>query len=78
MLLPLSSDEFLAIFNSGGIDMVQSIEANIRTGVFVEAINKYVVQNKIDYVYGVDNSQMEFVSRYWEDSETAYVPLFTA
>jgi hypothetical protein len=75
MLLPLSGDEFLAIFNRGAIDMVRSIEANIRTGVFVEGINKYVVQHKIDYVYGIDDSQMAFVSRYW-DRESAYVPLF--
>lgn len=73
VLLPLSSDEFLTIFNRGAIDMVRSIEANIRTGVFVEAINKYVVQHKIDYVYGVDDSQLEFVSRHWD---AAYVPLF--
>lgn len=78
MLLPLSGDEFLAIFNHGGIDMVRSIEANIRTGVFVEGINRYVVQHKIDYVYGVDDSQTEFVSRYWEARESAYVPLFPA
>lgn len=77
MLLPLSRDEFLAIFNRGAIDMVRSIEANIRTGVFIEGINKYVVQHKIDYVYGVDDSQTAFVSRYW-DRDSAYVPLFRA
>jgi len=75
MLLPLSGDAFLALFNRGAIDMVRSIEANIRMGVFVEGINKYVVQHKIDYVYGIDDRQMAFVSRYW-DRESAYVPLF--
>jgi hypothetical protein len=76
MLLPLSSTEFLAIFNRGAIDMVRSIELNIRDGVFVPAMNKYVVQHKIDYVYAVDDSQMDFVKRYWAVSETDYVPLF--
>lgn len=37
-----------------------------------------MVQHKIDYVYGVDDSQTEFVSRYWEARESAYVTLFPA
>ena len=32
----------------------------------------------LTYVYGVDRSQTEFVSRYWEARESAYVPLFPA
>jgi hypothetical protein len=76
MLLPLSSAEFLAIFNRGAIDMVRSIEMNIRDGVFVPAMNKYVVQHKIDYVYAIDDSQMDLVARYWAVSESAHVPLF--
>lgn len=70
-LLPLSKFEFLAIFNKNGpIDMKRSIEANIRDKVFVEAMNKYVVRHKIDYVYASDDSQMPFVARYWMVSET--------
>jgi hypothetical protein len=65
-LLPISTDEFLVIFNHGLVDMVRSIELNIRDGVFVEAMNKYVVRHKIDYVYGVDDSQIDFVKRHWE------------
>lgn len=76
MLLPLSSNEFLAIFNRGTIDMMRSIDVNIRDGVFVPAMNKYVVQHKIDYVYAIDDSQMDFVARYWAVSATAHVPLF--
>lgn len=64
-LLPLSPTEFLAIFNDGVIDMRRSIERNIADGVFIEAMNKYVVQHKIDYVYGVQPEQMDFVRRYW-------------
>ena len=50
--------------------------ANILWGLLFVGINKYVVQHKIDYVYGVDDSQTAFVSRYW-DRDSAYVPLFT-
>jgi len=70
MLLALSPVEFLAIFNLGSIDMKRSIELNIRDGVFVEAMNKFVVRHKLDYVYGVDDSQMDFVRRHWAISET--------
>ena len=75
-LLPLSSTEFLAVFNRGTVDMIRSIDLNIRDGVFVPAMNKYVVQHKIDYVYAIDDSQMDFVRRYWSVSETDHVPLF--
>jgi Protein of unknown function (DUF4238) len=70
-ILPISTNEFLVIFNRGLVDMVRSIELNIRDGVFVEAMNKYVIQNKIDYVYGVQEEQMDFVKRYWAVSEVA-------
>jgi hypothetical protein len=76
LILPLSAMEFLAIFNRGAIDMVRSIELNIRDGVFVPAMNKYVVQHKIDYVYAGDDSQMDFVARYWAVSDVNYTPLF--
>ncbi len=66
LMLPLSPTEFFVAFNNGGtIDMVRSIEANIRSGVFVEAMNKYVVRQKIKYVYGIDNRQMACVARHW-------------
>lgn len=68
-LLPLTSTEFLAIFNRGIIDMKRSIELNIRDRVFIEAMNKYVVSHKIDFVYAADDSQMTFVSSAWATSD---------
>lgn len=69
-ILPTATDAFLVIFNHGQIDMARSIERNIRDGVFVEAMNRYVVQHKIDYVYGIDDSHLDFVKRYWAVTET--------
>jgi hypothetical protein len=69
-ILPTAPDEFLVIFNHGDIDMVRSIEANLRDGVFIEAMNKYVVRHRIDYVYAADDSQRDVVRRYWAVSET--------
>jgi hypothetical protein len=65
LILPLSPKEFFVAFNHGRIDMTKAIEANIQAGIFVEAINRYVVQNKIEFVYGSDDSQKPFVARYW-------------
>jgi hypothetical protein len=68
-ILPLSQNEFFVAFNHGRIDMVRSIDENIRSGRFVEAINRYVVQSKIEFVYGIDDSQWAFVARHWAVSE---------
>jgi hypothetical protein len=69
LILPLSRNEFFVAFNRGKIDMLKSIDANIQSGVFVAAMNQYVVQHKIEFVYGIDDSQMEFVARHWAVSE---------
>jgi hypothetical protein len=40
-------------------------------------MNKYVVEHRIEYVYGVDDSLMAFVARYWGISEAPYFPSLT-
>ncbi len=69
LILPLSSCEFFVAFNQGKIDMTKSIDENIQSGHFVDAINRYVVQSKIEFVYGNDDSQKQFVARHWAISE---------
>jgi hypothetical protein len=69
LILPLSPNEFFVAFNHGRIDMVKSIDTNIQSGIFVEEINRYVVQSKIEFVYGIDYSQQAFVARHWMVSE---------
>jgi hypothetical protein len=65
IILPLSPSEFFVAFNNGPIDMQASIDENIRTGVFIEAMNKFVVRNKIEFVYGADDTAKHFVEQYW-------------
>jgi hypothetical protein len=65
LILPLSPREFFVAFNQGKIDMMKSIDENIQSGHFVDAINRYVVQSKIEFVYGNDDSQKQFVARHW-------------
>ena len=76
LLLPLSAFEFLAIYNRGG-SMRASIERSIIDGTFVEAMNKYLVRHKIDFVYADSADQTAFVARHWCVTETAYVSLLT-
>lgn len=71
LMLPISPTEFFVAFNNGPIDMMGWITHSIQHGSFVEGMNKYVVQHKIDFVYGVDASQMEFVKRYWALADAA-------
>jgi hypothetical protein len=52
-------------FNLGKIDMKKAISVSVATGRFVRSMNKYVVEHRIEYVYGVDDSLMAFVARYW-------------
>jgi hypothetical protein len=40
-------------------------------------MNKYVVEHRIDYVYGVDDSLLEFVARHWRVSEAPHFPSLT-
>jgi len=74
LILPLSTAEFFVAFNLGKLDMKKEISESVATGRFVRAMNKYVVEHRIDYVYGVDDSLMAFVARYWGVSESPYFP----
>ena len=72
LMLPLSPDEFFVAYNQNGIgeiDMRRSIDQNIRSGVFIEAMNRYTVQHRHNYVYGKDASQFHYVARHWMVSE---------
>ena len=53
----------------------KKISESLATGEFVRvAMNKYVIEHRIDYVYSVDDSLMAFVARYWGISEAPYFP----
>ena len=77
LILPLSTNEFFVAYNLGKIDMKEKISELVATGRFVRSMNKYVVEHRIDYVYGVDSSMMAFVARYWGTSEAPYFPSLT-
>jgi Protein of unknown function (DUF4238) len=77
LILPLSTNEFFVAYNLGKIDMKEEISEAVATGRFVRAMNKFVVEHRIDYVYGVDDSLMEFVARHWGISEAPYFPSLT-
>jgi hypothetical protein len=40
-------------------------------------MNKYVVEHRIDYVYGANDSLLPFVARYWGVSKAPYFPSLT-
>ena len=65
LILPLSATEFFVAYNQGKIDMKAKINSSIQTGKFVEEMNRYVIQQKIDFVYARDDSQKDFVARNW-------------
>ena len=75
-ILPLSADECFIAFNNSNVDMIRLIEENIRTGNFVNGVNKYVVAQKIDAVYGATPSLMPLVARHFCISEEPYMPGF--
>ena len=77
LILPLSTNEFFVAYNLGKIDMKEEISEAVATGRFVRSMNKYVVEHRIDYVYGGDDSLMTFVARYWGISEAPYFPSLT-
>jgi hypothetical protein len=77
LILPLSTNEFFVAYNLGKIDMKEEISKSVATGRFVRSMNKYVVEHRIDYVYGIDDSLMEFVARHWGVSEEPYFPSLT-
>ena len=74
LILPLSTNEFFVAYNLGKVDMKKAISDSVATGRFVRAMNKYVVEHRIDYVYGVDDSLMAFVAQHWGISEAPYFP----
>jgi hypothetical protein len=74
LILPLSTNEFFVAYNLGKIDMKKEISESVATGRFVRAMNKYVVEHRIDYVYGVNDSLMAFVAQHWGISEAPYFP----
>ncbi len=72
LILPLSPTEFFVAYNTNGIDEIDmrvSIDRNIRDGVFIEAMNRYIVRHRYKYVYGKDASQLAYVARNWIVSE---------
>jgi hypothetical protein len=75
LILPLSTKEFFVAYNLGKVNMKKEIGGSVASGRFVRAMNKYVVEHRIDYVYGVDDSLMAFVAQHWEISEAPYFPL---
>ncbi len=77
IILPLSTNEFFVAYNLGKIDMKQMISESVATGKFVRSMNKYVVEHRIDYVYGIDDSLMAFVAKHWGISEAPYFPSLT-
>lgn len=74
LILPLSTNEFFVAYNNGKIDMKRWIDESVAAGRFVRSMNKYVVEHRIDYVYGVDASLKDFVARYWGVSQAPYFP----
>lgn len=75
LILPLSNNEFFVAYNLGKIDMKKRISESVAAGRFVRSMNKYVVEHRIDFVYGIDDSMMPFVARYWGISQAPYFPL---
>lgn len=75
LILPLSTNEFFVAYNLGKVNMKERIGSAVANGDFVRGMNKYVIEHRIDYVYGIDDSLMEFVSRHWGVSEAPYLPL---
>ena len=58
--------------------MKKRIADAVATGDFVRSMNKYVVEHRIDYVYGMDDSLFEFVAQHWGVSDAPYFPSFTS
>jgi len=77
LILPLSTNEFFVAYNLGKIDMKKAISESVATGRFVRSMNKYVIEHRIDYVYGLDDSLMKFVAQHWGISEAPYFPSLT-
>lgn len=78
LVFPLSTNEFFVAYNLGTVDMKKEISEAVATGEFVRGINKYVVEHRIEYVYGVDNSLRDFVAKHWAVSEAPFLPDFSS
>jgi len=75
LILPLSTNEFFVAYNLGKVDMRREISDSVANGRFVRAMNKYVIEHRIDWVYGRDDSLMAFVAKHWGISEAPYFPM---
>lgn len=74
LILPLSTNEFFVAYNLAKIDMKNKIRESVAAGRFIRSMNKYIVELRIDYVYGVDDSLKNFVARHWGIYEAPYFP----
>jgi Protein of unknown function (DUF4238) len=74
LILPLSRNEFFVSYNLGKIDMKGEIAESVASGRFVRAMNKYVIEHRIDYVYGADDSMTAYVAEHWGVSSAPYFP----
>ena len=75
LILPLSANEFFVAYNLGGIDMKKVIGEAVADGSFIHAMNKYVIEHRIGWVYGRDDSLMAFVAEHWGVSQAPYFPM---
>jgi hypothetical protein len=48
LILPLSTNEFFVAYNLGKIDMKKEISESVASGRSVRAMNKNVVEHRID------------------------------
>jgi len=74
LILPLSTGELFVAYNLGKIDMKKEISESVASGRFVRAVNKYVIEHRADYVYGIDDSLMPFVKQHWGVSGAPHFP----
>jgi Protein of unknown function (DUF4238) len=77
LMLPLSPNEFFVAFNQGETDMRKWICDSNSHGRFIEAMNEFVVQHAIEYVYGDDDTQLAFVERFFPTEPPPLEPLFS-
>jgi hypothetical protein len=66
LILPLSPKEFFVAYNRGKIDTRAWIDTSIRERTFVEGINQYLMERKIDYVDADEDSQKDFIAAHWK------------
>lgn len=64
LMLPLGPAKFFVAYNPGPTDMQAQIHHSIVHGRFMEAMNEYVVQSAVRFVYGADTTQLDTVEQY--------------